>query len=97
MKIDDLAVKGKSVGIPIYTVLDYVTPAYLNAKKQHEKMHELYRAQQFDNAIELCKSLKTEFEGRMQDYYAMWIERCEYQKTQDLPIDWNGVFIATTK
>ena len=97
LKIDDLAVKGKSVGIPIYTVLDYVTPAYLNAKKQHEKMHELYRAQQFDNAIELCKSLKTEFEGRMQDYYTMWIERCEYQKTQDLPIDWNGVFIATTK
>jgi hypothetical protein len=27
----------------------------------------------------------------------MWIERCEYMKTQDLPSDWNGVFIATTK
>jgi len=27
----------------------------------------------------------------------MWIDRCEYQKTQDLPKDWNGVFIATTK
>jgi len=27
----------------------------------------------------------------------MWIDRCEYQKTQVLPKDWNGVFIATTK
>jgi len=27
----------------------------------------------------------------------MWQERCEYQKTQDLPQDWNGVFTATTK
>jgi hypothetical protein len=37
------------------------------------------------------------FDGRMRDYYTMWIERCEFQKTQDLPADWNGTFIATTK
>ena len=37
------------------------------------------------------------FEGQMKGYYGMWIERCEYMKTQDLPKDWNGVFIATTK
>jgi len=33
----------------------------------------------------------------MEKYYDMWIERCEYMKTQDLPSDWNGVFIATSK
>jgi len=27
----------------------------------------------------------------------MWIERCEFMKTQPLEKDWNGVFIATTK
>jgi hypothetical protein len=27
----------------------------------------------------------------------MWIERCEFQKTQTLPKDWDGVFIATSK
>jgi len=37
------------------------------------------------------------FEGQMKGYYTMWIERCEYMKTQKLPKDWNGVFIATTK
>ena len=97
LKIDDLAVKGKTVGIGIYTVLDDVTPAYHKAKVTHEKMHALYREQKFSAAIILCEELKSEFDGKMSDYYDMWIERCEFQKTQDLPADWNGVFIATSK
>jgi adenylate cyclase len=97
LKIDDLAVKGKSVGVGIHTVLDDVTPAYHKARATHEKMHALYREQQFGAAIVLCEELKAEFDGKMSDYYDMWIERCEFQKTQDLPKDWNGVFIATSK
>lgn len=97
LKIDDLAVKGKSVGVGIYTVLDDVTPEYVMAGITHDKMHKLYRAQKFDAAIILCEELKSEFDGKMSAYYDMWIERCEFQKTQDLPKDWNGVFIATSK
>jgi adenylate cyclase len=97
LKIDDLAVKGKSVGVGIYTVLDDVTPEYVIAGLTHDKMHQLYRKQKFEAAIILCQELKTEFDGKMADYYDMWIERCEFQKTQDLPNDWNGVFIATSK
>jgi adenylate cyclase len=97
LKVDDLAVKGKSVGVGIYTVLDDVTPEYVTAGSTHDKMHQLYRKQKFEAAIILCQELKTEFDGKMADYYNMWIERCEFQKTQDLPTDWNGVFIATSK
>ena len=97
LKIDDLAVKGKTVGVGIYTVLDEVTPEYVLAGNTHAKMHELYRLQKFDAAIILCEELKAEFDGKMSAYYDMWIERCEFQKTQDLPKDWNGVFIATSK
>ena len=97
LKIDDLAVKGKSVGVGIYTVLDDVTPEYVMAGVTHDKMHQLYRKQKFDAAIILCQQLKSEFDGKMSDYYDMWIERCEFQKTQNLPADWNGVFIATSK
>ena len=97
LKIDDLAVKGKSVGVGIYTVLDDVTPEYVMAGRTHDKMHQLYRLQKFDAAVILCKELKSEFDGKMTDYYNMWIERCEFQKTQELPEDWNGVFIATSK
>ena len=97
LKVDDLQVKGKSVGLSIYTVLDDVGPAWSSAQRKHEQMHEDYRAQRFDDAITKCKMLKTHFDHKMEAYYEMWIERCEYMKTQDLPKDWNGVFIATSK
>ena len=102
LKVDDLAVKGKSVGVTIYTVLstwDYAWEStnWPAIQPQHDKMHECYRNQNFDMAIHFCKQLKGEFDGKMDAYYDMWIERCEFQKTQDLPEDWNGVFIATSK
>jgi adenylate cyclase len=97
LKIDDLAVKGKTVGIGIWTVLDNRRPAWRTAQRKHEEMYEAYLAQDFDKAIELCNLLHGHFDGKMSGYYDMWIERCEFQKTQDLPKDWNGVFIATSK
>jgi len=103
LKIDELAVKGKSVGIRIYTVLDLKdSKGHNKSKDTHDEMHKAYRSQQFDKAIEMCQWLKSSypkgaFDGQMNNYYDMWIERCEYMKTQELPKDWNGVFIATTK
>lgn len=97
LKVDDLQVKGKSVGLSIYTVLDDVGPAWVSAQKKHAQMHEDYQAQRFDDAIKKCKMLSGHFDHKMEGYYKMWIERCEYMKTQDLPKDWNGVFIATSK
>ncbi len=102
LKVDELAVKGKTVGIRIYTVLcdsDHMmkNTNWAVAENQHEKMHNYYRAQQFDHAIRLCNDLMNEFDGKMKNYYTMWIERCEFMKTQPLDEDWNGVFIATTK
>ena len=97
LKIDDLAVKGKSVGIGIWTVLDQKRPAWRTAQRHHQEMHELYKKQKFDEAIWICEKLMRHFDGKMEEYYKMWIERCEFQKTQDLPKDWNGVFIATSK
>ena len=97
LKIDDLAVKGKTVGIGIWTVLDDVKPAWRTPKRYHEDMHKAYKAQKFDEAIWIAQKIENHFDGKMEGYYKMWIERCEYMKTQDLPKDWNGVFIATTK
>ena len=97
LKVDDLQVKGKSVGLGIYTVLDDVKPAWKGAKKHHDQMHNLYRMQMFEEAAAQCKMIRRNFDGRMEGYYDMWIERCEYMATQDLPSDWNGVFVATSK
>jgi adenylate cyclase len=97
LKVDDLQVKGKSVGLGIYTVLDQDTPAWKVPQRKHQQMHLAYQQQDFDEAIRLCKTVYTSFDHKMEKYYDMWIERCEYMKTQDLPQDWNGVFIATSK
>ena len=97
LKVDDLAVKGKSVGVGIYTVLDLKKDKYIKPAEMHKAMYSNYQKQNFDKAIKICNDLMDCFEGQMQGYYNMWIERCEYMKTQDLPKDWNGVFIATTK
>ena len=61
------------------------------------KENEEYKKQNFDEAIRLCDQLYNNFDGRMEGYYDMWKERCEFMKTQPLPPDWNGVFVATTK
>ena len=97
LKLDDLAVKGKTVGLDIYTVLDLNSLEHTQDKELHMAMHMDYRNQKFDAAIDRCQTLKNKFDGQMKKYYDMWQERCEFMKTQTLPKDWNGVFIATSK
>ena len=97
LKLDDLAVKGKTVGLEIYTVLDLNKDRYQAEIKKHNQMHELYRKQEFKKASAKCKLLMADFKGQMKDYYEMWIERCAFMQTQSLPKDWDGIYRATTK
>jgi hypothetical protein len=97
LKLDDLAVKGKTVGLEIHTVLDLNAAEHADDKHTHDAMHADYRNQRFDAAIERCEVLKNKFDGQMKTYYHMWQQRCEYMQTQRLPPDWTGVFTATTK
>ena len=108
LKLDDLAVKGKSYGLDIYTVLrgkkgdtfswsNHYMVEWTKDKELHDEMHKLYQEQSFKKSVTLCNKLKGSFDGQMDSYYDMWIERCEFMKTQKLPKDWNGVFVATTK
>jgi len=99
--LDNLQPKGKSTPDFIYTALrtfDADTAAeYLMSKEMHDEMHELYRNKQFKKAAILCETLKGEFDGQMDKYYKMWIERCEFMLTQKLPDDWTGAWIANEK
>ena len=97
LKLDCLAVKGKTVGLDIYTVLDDAKAGWNSSRRHHNQMHGLYNMKQFDGAIQQAKLIRRSFDGKMDDYYDFWIERCEYMKTQDLPEVWDGVFRATTK
>ena len=99
LELDNIAVKGKSVGLQIYTPLGLRSE--LDASKGDEQMHAamlaLYRQQKFDQAIKFCGDLAGRFNGAMDHYYEIWITRCEEMKQQELPTDWSGVFRATSK
>ena len=102
LELDNIAVKGKTVGLRIYTPIGtheelMKTSAYVPQTLQHQKMLELYRIQKFDMAIKFCEELKGSFLGKMDHYYDIWIERCKEMKQKDLPKDWDGVYRATSK
>ncbi len=95
--LDNLQPKGKSTPDFIYTALSGATEEYHLSKKMHDAMHNAYKAQKFNIAIGMCEQLIGSFDGKMDKYYKMWIERCEFMKEQKLPKDWNGAFVATEK
>jgi hypothetical protein len=70
---------------------------YILARETHDEMLVAYRAQKFDQAISMCKELMDEFDGQMDHSYELWIERCNDMKTVKLPMDWDGIFRATSK
>lgn len=100
LELDCIAVKGKAIGLNIYTPLTTdagAMPEYILASQVHADMLALYREQKFAAAIDLCKQLTGEFDGQMDHYYELWILRCEEMKRAKLPKDWDGVYRATSK
>lgn len=99
--LDCIAVKGKTVGVNIYTVFynpdATVAADWISAREHHELMLQYYREQQWDKAIALCQELTGEFDGNMDHYYELWIERIADMRTRDLPADWDGTYRATSK
>jgi len=94
-ELDCIAVKGKKEGVNIYTVLTGSLDA--EKMKMHANMLENYRNKKFDGAVRSCKALMGAFDGQLDHYYELWIERCKEMKSQDLPDDWDGVYRATSK
>jgi adenylate cyclase len=99
LMLDNLQPKGKTVADLIYTALRVKGDVnlYNKSKETHDKMHALYKQKKFDAAAVLCGELKGSFDGQMDKYYKIWIERCDFMKQQDLPANWNGEFIAHEK
>jgi len=97
LELDKIAVKGKKVGVNIFTVLDGSYKEYEIGRKDHEEMLAAYRNREFENAIFLCDTLMGEFDGQMNAYYEMWKDRCREMKMSKLPQDWDGTYVSTSK
>ena len=102
IELDCIAVKGKKDGVNIFTVFYNpnagAIPEWIMARESHDQMLAAYRKQQWDEAARMVKEeLKGEFDGCMDHYYDLWLERIEEMRNSGLPKDWDGVFRAQTK
>ena len=96
-ELDIIAVKGKTEGVRIYTVLTSPDKSFEKSRESHEKMLSLYRSKEFNAASILCELLRKDFGGQLESYYDMMINRCSEMKEAQLPDDWDGVYRATSK
>jgi adenylate cyclase len=100
LELDCIAVKGKTIGLNIFTPLttDYNSMVeYLSARELHDLMIDYYREQKWDQALHMIDQLKGEFDSHMDHYYDIMIERIGELRESNLPNDWDGVYRATTK
>jgi adenylate cyclase len=84
--LDKIAVKGKAVGLDIYTVGH--TVAYM-----HEEYRKEYTRGNWKKAITWAEKLVNNDEVTVKHYYELMIERMQ----QGLPANWDGTYHATSK
>jgi adenylate cyclase len=101
LELDCIAVKGKKDGVNIYTVFYNpdvgAMPEWIMARDIHNEMLAAYRSQNWKKAVKLVNELKGEFDGCMDHYYDLWLERIEEMRNSGLPKDWDSVYRATSK
>ena len=83
-ELDCIAVKGKTIGVKIYTVA--------RESEHHRQFLASYYEGDWDEALKRLDTAK-EFHMDMSEYYANMKTRIESGK----PKDWDGTFKATTK
>ena len=92
IELDCIAVKGKKEGVKIYTIIDNVDWA-----NSHEKTHlrfiSMYYEGDWNRATTYAKELKKLFNGKLEHYYDMMLERME----NGPPANFDGVYRATSK
>jgi adenylate cyclase len=84
--LDNIAVKGKTIGLDIYTVGN--TVSYM-----HEEYRKEYTRGDWKAAIKWAKKLVNNDDVDIKHYYELMIERME----QGVPANWDGTYHATSK
>lgn len=96
-ELDSVRVKGKREPVKIFELLGSGTPtdAHKTLMDNFHEGLELYRNQEWDNAIKLFNHVRT---LKADDFTSgVYISRCEAMQAQPPAPDWDGVFTMTTK
>ena len=93
VELDLIAVKGKTEPAQIFTVLEQFDAI---GEQQHKKFLELYRSGKWDMAKKFAEDLKQCWNGELNTYYDMMIERITEMKKANVK-NFDGVYRATSK
>ena len=100
LQLDCIAVTGKKKGVNIFAVLETDAGAmveYILSRELHDLILDYYRKQKWASALHYIEELKGEFDGKLDHYYEMMIERIGELREQNLPTDLDGVYRDTSK
>jgi adenylate cyclase len=86
IELDNIAVKGKNIGVKIFTVGETI-------KYKHENYLNFYYRGDWTRARKMAQELAISPEVNIQDYYHKMIERID----EGLPANWDGTWRATSK
>ena len=84
--LDNIAVKGKTVGLDIYTVGNTIA-------HMHEEYRKEYTRGNWKSAIKWAKMMVNNDEVTIKEYYHKMIARME----DGLPANWTGTYVAASK
>jgi adenylate cyclase len=95
-ELDCIAVKGKTKGVKIYTIVNGtgVDSAYI---KTHADFIRYYRMQDWGRSKEHILYLESAFKGELREYYKMMLERINELELNPPGKDWDGVYRADSK
>ena len=109
--LDLVTVKGQSVPVEIWQIVDYAElasvwedkPLYDVSKEEllkeidyyHEGV-EAYKSAKFEDALKIFQDIQTWPNKTNKNVYQMYIDRCEHYR-EEPPSDFNGVFVHKTK
>lgn len=100
-ELDLIAVKGKTEAVRIFTILGLPSlmqdPDYENFVSQHKTMLTAYRAQDWDEAQRIMEANKGRLNGVLDSFYEIYTGRLMEYKDAPPPVEWDGVYVATTK
>jgi len=97
VELDTIAVKGKTEGVDVYTVLSQTEHNYNADLAKHQQMLAEYRLRNWCQARLLTHELVGAFGGQMDHYYELWLDRIAYLEQNDPGTGWDGVTKLTTK
>ena len=104
MELDLIKVKGKTEAVRIYGLIGDETLAQTEAWQEYSALHEAmlasYRAQAWEHTLQLSEEIAAKAEAAslpFMGFLALYRERVEAYRASPPPMDWDGVYTATSK